>query len=94
MPQWPTDSRIPVNQNNEHVLLFIDFEMVSNMLFLTYETTKHTLETKAAALESPVSCSRLEIFEPPIDVSAELKEDSRSITEVLCTGEREIGLKM
>lgn len=64
------------------------------MLYLNCETTKHTLEAKAADLESPVSCSRFSIFEPALDVSAELKDDSRSITEFLCTGEREIGLNM
>lgn len=64
------------------------------MIYLNYVTTKHTLVAKEAALESPVSCSRLSIFKAALDVSAELEGDPRSIIEFLCTGEREIGLNM
>lgn len=50
---------------------------------------KVTLEGKVIAFESPVSCSRFSpLAEALADVSDELRDDSRSITELLCTGER------
>lgn len=58
---------------------------------------KYTLEARAVALESPVSCSRLSARALPDlvnEFSAELKDDSMSITETLFTGEGETGLNV
>lgn len=67
---------------------------MSNFKFHLKKLIIYTLFTPAV-LESPVSSSGLSALPEP-DLagvfSEELKDDSRSITELLFTGERDIGL--
>ena len=66
----------------------------SNFTFHLKKLIFYTLFA-AAVLESPVSSSGLSALpEPDLadKFSEELKDDSRSITELLFTGERDIGL--